>query len=201
MISDNEGQRLVCLAREAVAKYLSGASFEGPTDIPSQRLGVFVTLNKLSETEEESLRGCIGYLIPDRPLQDSVVSAAIAAATEDPRFEAVTPDELQKILFEVSILTPLEEIITELGVDRRNQVRIGVDGLVINFRQMAGLLLPQVATELGWSVNDFLAGVCHKAGLSSDKWMDPAAKLYRFQSIIYKEKYPCGPAVRISISD
>ena len=106
--SDSDGIELVKMARKAVTQYLnsdtkiSDSEFNAKFDFSS---GVFVTLNK-----ENELRGCIGYPIPVKKLYDGLVDAAISAATRDPRFSAVTPDELDKITFEVTVLTPPEEI-------------------------------------------------------------------------------------------
>lgn len=197
MISDADGQRLVEVARQAVTQYLQTGNIHPTISLESPMMGVFVTLHALSNEGEETLRGCIGYPSGQERLYDGVVRAAIAAATEDPRFETVTLAELATIIFEVSVLTPLERIMVERPVDRKQHVRVGTDGLVIKYKECAGLLLPQVPYEQGWNVDDFLAGICHKAGLPSDKWMDHRAELYRFQALVYKEKSPAGPAARI----
>src|SRR5919206_862624 len=111
MISNIEGEQLVKLARRAVQKYLGE-----PVDIDiesierlSQKTGVFVTLTSLRNREEQ-LRGCIGFPLSEKKLYQSVIEAAIAAATQDPRFTPVEKGELASTIFEVSILTPPEEI-------------------------------------------------------------------------------------------
>lgn len=189
MVSDAEGQELVCLARKAVALYLEKqdvlkAEKTGPSS------GVFVTLNYLARNEEH-LRGCIGFVQTQRPLHQSVVEAAIAAATQDPRFPPVDLEELPKIIFEVSVLTEPEEI------SEKDSIRIGRDGLVLRWKYGSGLLLPQVPAELGWDVDEFLANLCYKAGAPLDALRDPPSRLYRFQAEVFKENAPAGMVARL----
>ncbi len=108
-LSDSDGVILVKTARKAVTEFLSNGSrikleseFEKKFSFNS---GVFVTLNK-----SNGLRGCIGFPMPVKKLSRAIVDGAIAAATEDPRFPAVTTKELDDITFEVTVLTPPMEI-------------------------------------------------------------------------------------------
>ena len=112
MIGDYEGEQLVRLAREAVESFLiNNAGKSIITRIPfAEKMGVFVTLIHLDEKGQESLRGCIGFPLPEKELFESVVESAIAAATGDPRFPPLSPMELTRTIFEVSVLTPLEMI-------------------------------------------------------------------------------------------
>lgn len=196
MISDGEGAELVRLARRAVEAYLQYSAIIKPEKDSLDMAGVFVTLNYLTRNKEEHLRGCIGFPLPEKKLQQSVVEAAIAAATEDPRFPPVDRQELDSIVFEVSVLTPPEEIRTR-PADYKNEIRIGRDGLVLRWRHGSGLLLPQVPVELKWGVDEYLANICYKAGAPADAWLDPASKLYRFQAIVFKEDEPRGTVSRL----
>ena len=157
--------------------------------------GVFVTLNYLTRTREEHLRGCIGFPLPDKKLHESVIEAAIAAATQDPRFTPVDPRELESILFEVSVLSPAEEIKGNLS-EYKKEIKIGRDGLILRWRYGSGLLLPQVPVELKWDIDEYLANICYKAGASADVWQDPASRLYKFQAIVFKEVEPKGTITR-----
>lgn len=153
-ISDSDGIELVKMARRVVTQHLnndekiSDSEFNAKFDFSS---GVFVTLNK-----ENDLRGCIGYPIPVKKLYDGLVDAAISAATRDPRFSAVTPDELDKITFEVTVLTPPEEIKVSEHSEYLSQIKVGRDGLIVENAFSSGLLLPQVPTEYGWNEEEFL---------------------------------------------
>ena len=99
MISEAQGEILVNLARKAVTAHLSDSKVVEYPDGPGTKAGVFVTLNYVNLNREERLRGCIGFPHPDRSLYRSVVDAAIAAATEDPRFPPVDLPELRNIIF------------------------------------------------------------------------------------------------------
>ena len=166
------------------------------TPLFSGARGVFVTLNIVGPVGS-SLRGCIGFPYPIKRLDDAIREAAVAAASEDPRFPPVSKRELGSILIEVSVLT----LPRDLDVPRRempSHVRIGVDGLIISRHYASGLLLPQVATEFGMDQVEFLSQACVKAGLPPDAWLDPATRVQVFQAEIFAEKKPRGEVVRVA---
>jgi uncharacterized protein (TIGR00296 family) len=198
LISDSEGAELVRLARRAVETYLRESAVIKLENDSTEKTGVFVTLNYLTRSKEEHLRGCIGFPLPEKRLHRSVVEAAIAAATEDPRFPPVDRQELDSIIFEVSVLTPPEEIRTK-PADYKKEIRIGRDGLILRWRYGSGLLLPQVPVELKWDVDEYLANICYKAGAPADAWLDPTSKLYRFQAVVFKETEPSGRVLRLDL--
>ena len=105
LVSDIEGVQLVRLARKAVEKYLQESIVIQPEKDSHDRAGVFVTLSYLTRNKIEDLRGCIGFALPEKNLHQSVIDAAIASATEDPRFPPVDKHELDNLIFEVSVLT------------------------------------------------------------------------------------------------
>jgi uncharacterized protein (TIGR00296 family) len=198
LISDSEGAEIVRLARKAVETYLRESEVIRPEKGSSNRAGVFVTLNYLTRNKEEHLRGCVGFPLAEKGLYQSVVEAAIAAATEDPRFPPVDRHELDSIIFEVSVLTQPEEIKSS-PADYKEEIRIGRDGLILRWRYGSGLLLPQVPVELKWNVDEYLANICYKAGAPADAWLDPASKLYKFQAIVFKEAAPRGQVTRLEL--
>ena len=198
MISDSEGAELVRLARQAVETYLQKSVVIRPEQDSPETAGVFVTLNYLTRNKEEHLRGCIGFPLPEKRLRQSVVEAAIAAATEDPRFPPVDMPELDSMIFEVSVLTPPEEIRSK-PADYKKEIRIGRDGLILRWRYGSGLLLPQVPVELKWNVDEYLANICHKAGAPADAWLDPASKMYKFQALVFKEAEPRGKVAKLEL--
>jgi len=170
---------LIRLARDAIAAWLEEERRLGAPTRPAvleENRGVFVTLRNGAE-----LRGCIGYPLPSQPLGAAVVDAAIAAATADPRFPVVAADELERLSLEVSVLTPPVSVAAD-------EVVVGRDGLVIELDGRRGLLLPQVASENGWQRADLLAGVCLKAGLPAQAWLDPHARLERFEAEVFGER-------------
>jgi uncharacterized protein (TIGR00296 family) len=191
-----EGAELVRLARTAVEKYLQESTIINSERDTQEKAGVFVTLNYVTTTKKEYLRGCIGFPLPERTLYQGVVEAAIAASTEDPRFPPLDIQELDNILFEISVLTPPERI-TVSPADYGKEIEIGRDGLILQWRFGSGLLLPQVPVELKWDVEQYLANVCYKAGAPPDVWLDPSSKLYKFQATVFKEVEPKGEVMRL----
>lgn len=196
-ISVEEGVFLIKLARKAVKEYLrNGSVIEPPNDTPSKlfKKGMcFVTILKLIPTGSE-LRGCIGYLQPIEPLIKNVINAAIAAATQDPRFYPMSLNELPNTIFEVSVLSKSVDIPYK-GRDRVKGFEIGRDGLVIEYRIYKGLLLPEVPVEYCWDNETFLSETCVKAGLPPDCWLNPKVRVMRFYAKTFREKSPDGDVV------
>lgn len=146
--------------------------------------GAFVTLRK-----DGNLRGCIGYTQNREPLARAVLDNAINAASNDPRFDPVTPAELPAISIEISALTPGESPETPFKRVRNIlDIVIGRDGLYIESPPLrGGLLLPQVAAERHWTVPQFLSAVCQKAGYPDRAWERPETRLYRFSAQVFAE--------------
>lgn len=174
-----EQQWLLAVARQSIADFLKTGEKKIPRSRnPRFRLkrGVFVTLHR-----KDDLRGCIGYPLPEMPLLEAVVDNAIASATQDPRFDPVTLEELPDIDIEISILTVPVEV---KGVD---EVTVGRDGIIISKGFNRGLLLPQVPVEQGWNRERYLSYGCMKAGLQPDEWKR-GVKIEIFQAIVFSEK-------------
>lgn len=193
--SIDDGRFLVSLARSAITEYLSKRkAIDPPPDAPKHLLeksGVFVTLNSVKPTRQ--LRGCIGYPLPTEPLVAAAISAAIEAATGDPRFEPVQLSEFKRdIAVEVSVLTIPEELEAREPIERPKEIKIGRDGLIVGQGPYRGLLLPQVAPEWEWNAEEFLSQCCLKAGLSPDAWLDKETKVEKFQAIVFEEDQPNG---------
>ena len=185
-LSDSDGVFLVKTARMAVTEFLStGKKMKLESEYEKKfsfNSGVFVTLNNA-----DGLRGCIGFPMPDKKLSNGIIDAAIAAATEDPRFSPVKTDELSDIVFEVTVLTPPVEIIVTDPMEYLEKIKVGRDGLIIKHSFSSGLLLPQVPAEYGWNVEEFLQHTCEKAGLEKDTWKNEKVKIEKFEGIVYKE--------------
>jgi uncharacterized protein (TIGR00296 family) len=194
-LSQEEGEFLVKLARKAVEEYLKDEKIITPTkDTPKkllQRCGVFVTINKVKNGNKE-LRGCIGYPYPTTLLAQAVIESAINSATQDPRFYPLSPEELDQVVFEVSVLTPPELVKTDNPQKYFSQIEVGKDGLIVENGPYKGLLLPQVPVEWKWDEEEFLCQCCVKAGLPPDQWLLKETKIYKFQAIIFEEETPKG---------
>lgn len=173
-----EKKELLQLARHTIEDYLSTGKKEVPeTPNPKflEKRGVFVTLHHHGD-----LRGCIGYPLPVKSLIEAVVDNAVSSATEDPRFQRVSSDELKDIDIEISILTVPQEV---TGI---NDVKVGRDGIIITKGYMRGLLLPQVPVEQGWELEEYISHGCMKAGLPMDEWKR-GIQIETFQGIVFGE--------------
>lgn len=190
-----EGAFLVRLARRAVEEYLTrGTIIEPPPDTPAKltkdNYGVFTTIEKLSGGRLE-LRGCIGYPEGYRNVAYATIYSAIAACCQDPRFPAMTADELGEAVFEISVLSPLT-LLPQNPKEYLKSVEVGRHGIVIKRGFYSGLLLPQVPVEECWSAEEFLSHGCMKAWLHADCWLDERTKVYVFEAQLFKERAPGG---------
>ena len=198
-LTDDTGQTAVRAAREAIESRVAGAANTHviPREAPfTEPRGVFVTINTLSPGPEK-LRGCIGFPYAVKFLGEAIQEAAVAAATDDPRFPPVLADELNHLVIEVSILTnPVH--LKGSPQNYPSLVKIGQDGLLISRSGQSGLLLPQVATEFGLDSKEFLSQACLKAGLPRDSWLEIGTEVQIFQAEVFAEASPRGEILRVS---
>lgn len=202
-VTDEEGKFLIKLVRDTVKSYLEkGNILRPPPDTPNkfcERSGAFVTINSVGK-KEKKLRGCIGLPYPTNPLIEAVIDSAINASTKDPRFEPMSPGELDSVVFEVSVLTPPEPVETDDPKEYVKKIKVGEDGLIIERGFRKGLLLPQVPVEWGWCEEEFLCQCCMKAGLPPEIWLTKDAKISKFRAIIFEEQSPNGEIKRLHLA-
>ncbi len=176
--TEEEKARMIATVRAAIYAKL-GLAFEGdvvPIGILKEKgYGVFVTLYL-----DGRLRGCIGRFTLSSSLQATIREMALSAAFDDPRFPALSRKEAPRIEIEVSVLSPLKRI------QSPDEFKLGRDGIYMIKGYNHGTFLPQVATETGWTMEEFL-GHCarDKAGLGWFGWKD--AELYTYQAEVVKE--------------
>jgi AmmeMemoRadiSam system protein A len=176
--SHDEKMYLLNIARNAIQSYLENGKIEYPrVDNPKylKKMGVFVTLHA-----DNSLRGCIGYPLPEKPLIEAVVDNAISSSTQDPRFEPVSLPEMELIDIEISVLTIPRE------VEGVSDIELGRDGIIVSKGFNRGLLLPQVPVEQNWTLDQYISYGCMKAGLPGDEWTRHI-KIETFQAIVFGE--------------
>lgn len=182
-LSEDEQKTLLEIARKSVETAVKEHRlYECPAPTSERLLqerGAFVTLKKHGQ-----LRGCIGYVAPLKPLYLTVRDVAALAATRDPRFQPVKPDELPLLEYEISVLSPLRRVLSI------NEVQVGRDGLVVRKGDAEGLLLPQVPVEQGWDRETFLRETCIKAGLHPEAWKEPSTDIFRFTAFVFTERGP-----------
>jgi len=184
-LTNEERGTLLRLARAAIEAHCAGRppeTFKGQAPFPPvtfsarlrARAGVFVTLHRRGE-----LRGCVGFVETALPLYRAVEQAAVAAASEDPRFPPLLAEDLPELAIEISVLSAPLAIAPE-------RIQIGVHGLIVTQGRARGLLLPQVAVERNWSAQRFLEETCRKAGLALDAWRR-GARVEAFEADVFGE--------------
>ena len=177
-LTPSDKKALLVFARETISSYLSTQMVPLPRGFTPAALeprGVFVTLKKRG-----NLRGCIGRMVPDRPLANLVGTMALQAAFEDPRFRAVTFQELPDLEIEISVLTPMKP------VSGPEAIVVGRDGVLLKKGGRSAVFLPQVAPEQGWGRDEMLDHLSQKAGLSGSAWRE-GAEFSIFQALVFTE--------------
>ncbi|RCK75120.1 MAG: putative ACR [Ignavibacteriae bacterium] len=180
-LNDNEKKLLLSISRKTLEMFVRenkifDVNEKDLTPNLKEKCGAFVTLYL-----NRQLRGCIGRFDPVDPLYKVVQQMTIASASEDYRFYPVTEDELKNIEIEISVLTPLRRI---KSID---EIQLGKHGIYIKKGLNSGTFLPKVATETGWTKEEFL-GHCaqDKAGIGWNGWKD--AELYTYEALVFNEK-------------
>ena len=185
-ISKEEKKILLGNARESILAQLENRSpvyqLNDVDSFPNlkKNLGAFVTLSKI-EGGKKTLRGCIGRMISDSPLIETIRMMAIEAAFGDPRFPKLKIDELSSIKIEISVLSPM------VPCSNANLVKVGVHGLYLRKGMRSGVLLPQVPVEQGWNLQEYLDYICIKAGLPLGSYNSRDAELLTFTAEVFGE--------------
>jgi AmmeMemoRadiSam system protein A len=181
LLSDKQRKELLKLARKTLALYARNAeTLKIETDDLNLKeiRGTFVSLHKNGK-----LRGCIGNIVGTKPLYLGIIDMSISSGFEDSRFSPITEAELSEIDIEISVLSPLEKI--------ENSIKIimGKHGVLVKNGSSSGVYLPQVASETGWSREEFMNSLCRdKAGISPDAWKTGEAEIYIFTAEVFGEK-------------
>jgi AmmeMemoRadiSam system protein A len=178
-LSKDEKKLLLNVARESIHKEFEDVKIPevNYTAYPKLKmeLGAFVTLKIKND-----LRGCIGYIIGQKPLYETIVEAAKQAAFGDPRFMPLSKDEFSIVEIEISVLSPFKPI------ENYDEIEVGKHGLLLDEGGRA-VLLPQVATEQNYNRTEFLTALCHKAGLYGDYWKERMLKIKVFTALVFGE--------------
>ena len=179
-LNENQQKELLKIARQTLESYLKNrkvTEVEVSDEALNQKWGVFVTLKK-----DDQLRGCIGQFVPQKPLCQLIQDMAIIAAVHDSRFPPVEYRELEDIKVEISVLSPMRKI------DSPSEIELGKHGVYLKYGQRTATFLPQVATETGWTKEEFLSQLCtQKAGLPADCYLDPDVELFIYTAQVFGE--------------
>jgi AmmeMemoRadiSam system protein B/AmmeMemoRadiSam system protein A len=180
-LSDEVKNKMLKIARESIKEFLKTGKIKKVQEkehIFNEKYGLFVTLKKYGE-----LRGCIGITEPIYSLNEALPQIACSSAFNDSRFPPVSEKELNDINIEISILSKPQRI------KNPDEIVMGKHGVIVRKGGRAGLFLPQVAEETGWSKEEFMSNLCmHKAGLPPDAWKDKDTELYIFTVYNFEEK-------------
>ncbi len=165
---------IVALAKNTVEKYVKEGKTHAPpgalTPEMKEKAGVFVSIHKLGD-----LRGCIGTFEPyEENVAREVIHNAVSAATEDPRFDAITPDELKDLDYSVDVLTSPEPVEYTSKLDAKKY------GVIVESGWRRGLLLPDLE---GVDTPEEQIAICRQKGGIGHK--EPV-QLYRFEVKRYK---------------
>lgn len=178
-LTREQERALLALARASIERHFGAEAPVRPElrdPLFREKRGAFVTLKAHGE-----LRGCIGYPLPVKPLDETVAEMAVAAASQDYRFEPLTPDELRETVIEISVLTVPRPVASPA------EVEVGRHGIILSKGGRKGLLLPQVPGEYGWGREEFLRHGCLKAGLPPDEWRK-GARIEVFEARVFSEE-------------
>jgi AmmeMemoRadiSam system protein A len=184
-LSDEDQQKLLSLARESIQVR---CLFERDLQIDEtifnpalkQQAASFVTLRKKGK-----LRGCIGALEATQPLVVDTVQHAAESAFEDPRFPAVSREEVAELHIEISVLTEPIPLSFSSEADLLTQLVPGKDGLVIERGSHRATFLPAVWDSIP-DKPQFLEQLKLKAGLPIDFWSDKL-KAWRYHAVYFQE--------------
>ena len=180
-LTDKDKKDLLTIALNTIEHYVKNntkpeINEKNFSSILKTNCGAFVTLKK-----NGNLRGCIGRFNASEPLYKVVQDMAIASSTQDSRFLPVELNEIPELEIEISVLTPMRRI---SSID---EIELGKHGIYIRKGYRSGTFLPQVATETGWTKEEFL-GHCaqDKAGIGWDGWKD--AELFVYEALVFSEE-------------
>ena len=181
VLSASDRAYLLRVARTSITRSVRGEprkpELGDPPKATLAKMGAFVTLN---DKASGALRGCIGEILPMRPLVEAVAARAVDAARRDPRFTPVSERELDEIRVEVSALTPPRRVASW------RDIVLGRDGMTLEKDGRFAVFLPQVAPEQGWDLATTLSFLSQKAGLPADAWKE-GATFETFQAEVFHE--------------
>lgn len=183
--SESDRKALLSLARQSIAHGLDTGkplviSSTSYSDALQQQRASFVTL-----TQQKQLRGCIGHLQAYQPLVVDVVENAFSAAFSDPRFPALTADELGETQIEISVLSIPQALEVENEQQLIKKLNPGQDGLILEDGLYRATFLPTVWEQLP-RAEEFVAALKSKAGMPFGYWSE-SMKVFIYHTVSFSE--------------
>jgi AmmeMemoRadiSam system protein B/AmmeMemoRadiSam system protein A len=187
--------KLLKLSRQTLSEFVQSGQIPAPDLSESEQSelaqprGVFVTLysskadaHQMARSNGKTLRGCIGYIWPIKPLGQAIIDNTIGAASKDSRFKPVTKEEISHLQIDINILTPLHRI------SSYKDIVLGRDGIVMYKGDRQAVFLPSVACEFGWTLEETLTQLSLKAGCGADGWRS-SARFDVFRAESFEEQH------------
>ena len=185
-LSKEQGCRLLHLVRETIEQHLGLAPEASNCDLNDAEFqhprGTFVTLKKRG-----NLRGCIGNLEPSGSLVESLRRNGMSAAFDDHRFSPVSAEEFSGVEVEISVLNQPEQLQFRNSIELIEQIRPGIDGVILQIGKARATFLPQVWEQLP-EPETFLNHLCQKAGLQPSAWQNNEPEVFVYQVQSFKEE-------------
>ncbi len=179
ILSEADKKCLIEIARAIIEEHVDpGKRIKLMSSAPSEAMevncGAFVSLYVNGD-----LRGCIGTFSEEEPLHKNVKNMAISAASTDRRFSPISPEELDILIIEISVLSPRTQIL-DIG-----EIELGKHGIYMIRGPNRGTFLPQVALQNEWTVEEFLRNCSkYKAGIGWDGWK--SADIFTYETSIFR---------------
>ena len=171
-LSVHDRAKILCYVRQLLEARLTGGTepeLKLDQEVLSRKCGIFITL-KINER----LRGCIGHIVAQDPLKQSLRDMTFAAAFHDPRFPPLVLSELRDLKVHVSLLTE------PVPIKSYRDIRIGTDGIIVSLGWKKGVYLPEVAIETGWDSKTFFESCAlEKAGLAGPELSDATIEVFQ----------------------
>lgn len=172
MLNAEEEKKILAYIRELLKAHLMCGPeprLELGHELLQKKRGIFVTLKVGGR-----LRGCIGHILGDEPLRESIPHMALAAAFQDPRFPPLALGELKGLEIHVSLLTE------PVAIKSYKDIRAGTDGIIVTHGWKKGVYLPEVATETGWDAKTFFVSCAlEKAGLDEKELSEARIEVFQ----------------------
>lgn len=184
--SNEEKQFLLNLARESAETYLKEGKKikinekEVPENLKSEK-GCFVTF-----TEDEQLRGCIGHILPQKPLYECVIENAINAAINDERFSPVIYEEMKDIKIDISILGVPVLLEYNSSEELLSKLRAFEHGVILKRENYQSTYLPSVWNQIP-DKQEFLSNLCAKGNMKAECWKNPRTEVYVYTAEDFSE--------------
>jgi AmmeMemoRadiSam system protein A len=184
--SDMDKKAMLTVARDSICEGLKTHTLKKPnleqySDLLTKHLASFVTLEK-----DENLRGCIGSLQATEPLIENISKNAFNAAFKDHRFSPVIEKELSSLKISISVLSEPVEMSFESEEALLNQLKVGVDGLILEEQGLRATFLPSVWQHLP-KKHEFIEHLKQKAGLPKHYW-SKSIRVHRYHTDYIQEQ-------------